>query len=342
MQEKTKQILEAALNKIEQSKTKNELFKINTDYLGKSGEISMLMRELKNVPAEEKPKIGAILNECRQKIDENLRIKTKQIEMKELTEKLNNEKIDITIPVKPFSVGVKHPITETQELLMDYFVKRGFTIRTGTDIETDYYCFEALNVPKNHPARDAQDTFYINDEIVLRTHTSATQIHTMEKYKPPIKMVSTGAAYRVDEIDGRHSPYFNQLEILVVDKNVSMADLKGLLEDIAKFLFGEKTKIMLRPSYFPFTEPSAEADATCPRCGGKGTGCSLCQKTGWIEILGCGMVNPKILKNHNIDPNEYSGFAVGIGLERLAMLRYGINDMRELFENDTSFLKQFK
>lgn len=342
MENETTQLLNEAMKEVENAKTKQELFNVNSNYLGKNGKFSGLMKKLKEVLPEERAKMGAILNSAREKIDNAIRNFIKKFETQELENKLKNEKVDITIPVKPYPLGAKHPITETQELLMDFFVKKGFTVKAGTDIETDYYCFEALNVPKNHPARDAQDTFYVNDEIVLRTHTSATQIHTMETCKPPIKMVSTGAAYRVDEIDGRHSPFFHQLEILVVDKNVSMADMKGLLEDIAKFLFGEKTKIRLRPSYFPFTEPSAEADATCPKCGGKGKDCSLCQKTGWIEILGCGMVNPKILRNHDINPNIYGGFAVGIGLERLAMLRYGINDMRELFENDVNFLKQFK
>ncbi len=342
MENETNKLLEEAMQEVENAKSKQELFNVNTNFLGKNGKFSALMKKLKDVLPENRAKIGAILNNAREKIDTAIRTFIKKFEKQELEEKIKNEKVDVTIPVKPYPMGVKHPITETQELLMDFFVKKGFTVRTGTDIETDYYCFEALNVPKNHPARDAQDTFYINDEIVLRTHTSATQIHTMEKFKPPIKMVSTGAAYRVDEIDGRHSPFFHQLEILVVDKNVSMADMKGTLEEIGKFLFGEKTKIRLRPSYFPFTEPSAEADATCPKCGGKGNGCSLCQQTGWIEILGCGMVNPKILENHGINTNEFGGFAVGIGLERLAMLRYGISDMRELFENNVEFLKQFK
>ena len=339
METKTKQILENAQKEIENAQNKQDLFAINTKYLGKTGEISILMRELKNVPNEEKPKMGAILNECRQKIDASIREKTQKFDEEELQKKLMNEKIDVTIPVKMDDLGTMHPITLTQKELMDFFVKRGFTVRVGTDVETDYYCFEALNVPKDHPARDMQDTFYINDEIVLRTHTSATQIHTMEKYKPPIKMVSTGPAYRVDE-DATHSPVFHQLEILVVDENVSMADLKGTVEEFIKYLLGEKTKVRLRPSYFPFTEPSVEADASCPKCGGKG--CSLCKNSGWIEVLGCGMVHPKILENHNIDTQKYSGYAVGVGIERLAMIRYGINDMRELYQNDVNLLKQFK
>ncbi len=340
METQTKQILQNALKEIEDAKSKQDLFALNTKYLGKTGEISNLMRELKNVPVEEKPKMGAILNECRQKIDAEIREKIQKFDEEELNKKLMNEKIDVTIPVKPKNMGTMHPISLTQKELMDFFVKRGFTVRVGTDVETDYYCFEALNVPKDHPARDMQDTFYITDDIVLRTHTSATQIHTMEKYKPPIKMVSTGQAYRVDEIDATHSPFFHQLEILVVDENVSMADLKGTVEEFIKYLLGEKTTVRLRPSYFPFTEPSVEADASCPKCGGKG--CSLCKGCGWIEVLGCGMVNPKILAEHNIDPKKYAGYAVGVGIERLAMIRFGISDMRELYENDVNLLKQFK
>ncbi len=340
MENTTNEILTETVESINKATTKQELFAINTQILGKNGKLSLLMKKLKDLLPEKRAKMGAVLNKCREEISLLLRKKTDEIDEAELLEKLQSEKIDVTIPVKPREFGTLHPITQTQMLLMDFFVSRGFTIKSGTDIETDYYCFEALNVPKNHPARDSQDTFYINDEIVLRTHTSATQIHTFETEKPPIKMVSTGSAYRVDEIDGTHSPFFHQLEILVVDENVSMSDLKGMIEDIAKFLFGEKTQIRLRPSYFPFTEPSAEVDATCPHC--KGKGCGLCKGTGWIELLGCGMVNPKILEKHNIDSIKYAGYAVGMGIERMTMLRYGVNDMREFYENDVNFLKQFK
>ncbi len=340
MENKTKQLLQDALSMIEQAKSKQELSNINTEFLGKKGKISELLHHLKKVSAEERPKVGAFLNKCRDSIEQALRNKTGQIERDKLNEKLMQEKVDITIPVKPLKVGTLNPITQIQKLLTDFFVRKGFTIKTGTDIETDYYCFEALNVPKNHPARDAQDTFYINDEVVLRTHTSSTQIHTLEKEKPPIKMVSTGSTYRIDEVDGTHSPFFHQLEIMVIDENVSMADLKGILEEMVKCLFGEKTEIRLRPSYFPFTEPSAELDATCIQCGGKG--CSLCKGTGWIELIGCGMVNPKILENHGIDSSKYAGYAAGIGLERIAMLRYGITDIRDFFANDINLLEQFK
>jgi len=340
MKTKTQEILSKALKEIEKAKTKQELFGVNTQFLGKSGEISELMRNLRELTAEERPKIGAILNECREQIDSAIRYKTKQIENKELDAKLMNEQVDVTIPVEPKKAGTLHPISQVQKLLMDFFARKGFTIKSGTDVETDYYCFEALNVPKDHPARDAHDTFYINNEIVLRTHTSPTQIHTLESENPPIKMMSTGVTYRFDEMDGTHTPSFHQLEIFVVDENVCMADLKGIIEEMVKFLFGEKTQIRMRPSYFPFTEPSAEVDATCPQCGGKG--CSLCKGTGWIELLGCGMVNPKILEQHNIDTKKYAGYAAGLGLDRIPMLRYGINDIRDLYENDINLLKQVK
>ena len=244
------------------------------------------------------------------------------------------------MPVKPLPTGTLHPIEIIQRDLIDYFVSQGFSVMDGKEIESDYYCFEALNVPKDHPARDAQDTFYFDAERLLRVHTSATQIKTMESQTPPIKMISTGRVYRVDEVDATHSPMFNQFEILVVDENVTMSDLKGTLENLAKHLFGEKTKIRLRPSYFPFTEPSIEVDATCTHCGGKG--CPVCKQTGFIELLGAGMVHPNVLKNCNIDPNKYVGFAAGLGLDRIAMIKYGINDIRDLYEGDVNFLKQFR
>lgn len=340
MENKAKDLLSKALKIIKEAKTKQDLFAVNTQFLGKNGEISELMKNLRELSAEERPKMGAVLNECREQIDSSIRLKTKQIEDKELDSKLINEQVDVTIPVQPKKFGTLHPIFETQKLLMDFFVRKGFTIKTGTDVETDYYCFEALNVPKDHPARDAHDTFYINDEIVLRTHTSPTQIHTLESEQPPIKIMSTGATYRFDELDGTHTPSFHQLEIFVVDENVCMADLKGTVEEMIKHLFGEKTKVRMRPSYFPFTEPSAEVDASCPQCGGKG--CSLCKGSGWIELLGCGMVNPKILEQYNIDTKKYAGYAAGLGLDRIAMLRYGINDIRDLYENDINLLKQVK
>lgn len=340
MQEKINEIIEKAKLEIANTQTKQDLIQINAKFLGKSGEVSLLMRGLKDVSAEERPKIGAVLNQARDQILALVREKEEFLENQELEEQINNEHIDITMPVKPLPTGTLHPIEIIQRDLIDYFVSQGFSVMDGKEIESDYYCFEALNVPKDHPARDAQDTFYFDAERLLRVHTSATQIKTMESQTPPIKMISTGRVYRVDEVDATHSPMFNQFEILVVDENVTMSDLKGTLENLAKHLFGEKTKIRLRPSYFPFTEPSIEVDATCTHCGGKG--CPVCKQTGFIELLGAGMVHPNVLKNCNIDPNKYVGFAAGLGLDRIAMIKYGINDIRDLYEGDVNFLKQFR
>ncbi len=340
MENKAREILKRVQLSIVGVNSKQQVFEMNTQVLGKSGELSLLMHGLRDLAADQRAKIGQVLNEVRSEVDNLLRAKLKELDNKALAEKLQKEKVDVTIPVEPAKSGTLHPIAQTQKLLMDFFVQKGFKVRAGTDVETDFYCFEALNVPKNHPARDAQDTFYISDEIMLRTHTSATQIHEMERGELPIKIVTTGATYRVDEPDATHSPLFHQLEILVVDKGISLTDLKGTLEDVARLLFGDKTRIRMRPSYFPFTEPSAEVDASCPQCGGKG--CALCKDTGWIELLGCGMVNPKILKNYNIDPNIYGAYAVGLGLDRITMLRHGIMDVRQLRENDVRFLKQFR
>lgn len=340
MKNKIETILSEVKQKIANIKEKNELFHLHTEFLGKNGKISTLLKDLKNLSADERPKIGEILNKCRNEVENLIKLKTEELDNRILQEKLDNEKIDVTIPVKPYKTGTAHPISVVQRDLMKFFESRGFEIKYGNDVETDYYCFEALNVPKDHPARDAQDSFYIDPETVLRTHTSATQIRTMEQQKPPIKMVSTGMVYRIDDIDGTHSPIFNQLEVLVVDENVTMCDLKGMLEDVLKFLLGEHTQIKLRPSYFPFTEPSAEVDVTCPKCAGKG--CSLCKNTGFIEMLGCGMVHPKVLERNGIDSEKYSGYAIGFGLDRMAMGRYGIDNIREFYENDINMLKQLK
>lgn len=340
MLKKVEEILNSAKLSIEKAATKNELYNVNSTILGKNGSLSEILHNLKNLAVEERKKVGQVVNDCRQKIDGFIREKIAFFDKKELDSKLSNEKVDVTIPVKPLNVGNVHPITAVQNDLIDFFVKKGFTVKSGVDVETDYYCFEALNIPKDHPARDAQDSFYIDPETVLRVHTSASQIKTMEAEKPPIKMVSTGMVYRVDEIDATHSPIFHQFEILVVDENVTMCDLKGMLEEIAKFLLGSNTEIRLRPSFFPFTEPSAEVDVTCPSC--KGKGCSMCKQSGFIEVLGCGMVHPNVLKNCGIDSEKYSGYAIGLGIDRLVMLRYGINNIRDLYENNMSFLKQIK
>ena len=340
MQQKIDLMLKNAANDISLAQDKQALIQINAKYIGKSGELSVLMKGLKDLSAEERPKVGVILNEARDQILQLVKQKEDELFDAELEKKIKNETVDITMPTKPFKLGTLHPIELIQRDLINYFVSQGFSVMDGKDIESDYYCFEALNVPKDHPARDAQDSFYFDTERLLRVHTSATQIRTMESSTPPIKMISTGRVYRVDEVDATHSPMFNQFEILVVDKNVTLSDLKGTLENLAKHLFGEKTQIRLRPSYFPFTEPSVEVDATCTHCSGKG--CSVCKQTGFIELLGAGMVHPNVLKNCNIDPNKYTGFAAGLGLDRIAMIKYGINDIRDLYEGDINFLKQFK
>ena len=328
MEKQIKEVLDNATAKIASIKTKQELMQASTEFLGKNGALANLMKGLRELPVEQKRVIGEQLNQLRDMLNKLVKDKDAEIETMLLNEKLSQEKVDVTIPVKPMSYGTLHPIEALKKDLINYFVARGFELKDGGDIETDYYCFEALNVPKEHPAREMQDTFYIDNETVLRTHTSAMQVRTMESQQPPIKMISTGNAYRIDEVDATHSPIFNQLEILVVDKNVTLADLIGLIEDLIKHLLGEKTEIRVRPSYFPFTEPSIEVDAV---------------KDGqYIEMLGAGMVHPKVLEMSGIDSKIYKGFAAGLGLDRLAMLKYGVSDLRELYENDVNLLKQVK
>lgn len=340
MDKQIDEILKNAEAQISQAKDKQELTLTSAKFLGKNGALSDLMKGLRELPNEEKRTVGEKLNILRDKLNALVKEKNEAIEEATLNEKLANEKVDVTIPVKPASFGTMHPIEILKKDLVDYFVAKGFELKDGGDIETDYYCFEALNVPKEHPAREMQDTFYIDSETVLRTHTSAMQVRTMESQQPPIKMISTGNAYRIDEVDATHSPIFGQLEILVVDKDVTMADLIGTLDGLVKHLLGKNAGIRVRPSYFPFTEPSIEADATCPKCQGKG--CSMCKETGFIEMLGAGMVHPKVLEMSGIDSTIYKGFAAGIGLDRLAMMRFGVSDLRDLYENDINLLKQFK
>lgn len=340
MDKQIEEILKDAELQIAQVQNKQELTQISAKFLGKNGALAGLMKNLRDLPNEEKRIVGEKLNSLRDSLNKLVKDKTESLEEAILNEKLSNEKVDVTVPVKPMSYGTMHPIEILKKDLVDYFVSQGFELKDGGDIETDYYCFEALNVPKEHPAREMQDTFYIDNETVLRTHTSAMQVRTMENQQPPIKMISTGNAYRIDEVDATHSPIFGQFEILVVDKNVTMADLIGTLEGLVKHLLGEKAGIRVRPSYFPFTEPSIEADATCPKCQGKG--CPLCKDTGYIEMLGAGMVHPKVLEMSGIDSKIYKGFAAGIGLDRLAMMKFGVSDLRDLYENDINLLKQFK
>lgn len=339
MQDKIKELINLATREICVIDQPRVLQDFKVKILGKNGELTALLRGLKDVKAEDRPQVGKFVNEARETIEALFAKKENEFAKKELDRQLSEEYVDVTIDKKVFSRGTLHPLTLVTNELIEIFTNLGFKVLEGPQIETDYYNFQALNVPKNHPARDAQDTFYITENLVLRTHTSPNQIRTMEKTQPPIKMVCPGAVFRADD-DATHSPVFYQIEGLVVDKNVTMCDLKGTLEKVAKSLFSEKTKMRLRPSYFPFTEPSVEVDFTCSDCGGKG--CRLCKGTGWLEILGAGMVNPVVLENCGIDANVYSGFAFGIGIDRLAMIKYGIPSIGLLYENDVRFNKQFK
>lgn len=336
MKELLEKIQKNALDEIASGKDTED---IRVKYLGKKGELTGVLRGMGALSAEDRPKIGALANTVRSNIEEALKNAVAAAEAKKLDIKLKREKLDVTVPGKNIERGHKHPICETERTLRDIFIGLGFSVVEGPEVEYDYYNFEALNLPKDHPARDTQDTFYISDNILLRSQTSPVQVRTMEHKKPPIRIISPGRVYRADPADATHSPIFHQCEGLVVDKGVTMGDLKGVLELFAKRMFGEKTEIRFRPHHFPFTEPSAEVDVSCFVCGGKG--CRLCKGEGWIEILGAGMVHPFVLKNCGIDPDVYSGFAFGMGIERIAMTRLGIDDMRLLYENDMRFIEQF-
>lgn len=339
MQDKINEIeksIDEAVKDVESSKTLQE---IKMRFLGKTGEISSLMKNLRDVPPEQRPSIGKLLNALRQWTEDRFDTIEKRIKDFELKKKYKDEKIDVTLPGRVAENGAYHPNTLIRNELISVFAGMGFEIFEGPEIENDYYNFTALNTPADHPARDMQDTFYITGDLLLRTQTSAGQIRVMENKKPPIKILSPGKVYRSDD-DATHSPMFSQMEGLVVDKGITLCDLKGMLDEFARKIFGENVKTRLRPSYFPFTEPSVEVDVSCFECGGKG--CRLCKGTGWIEVLGAGMVNRHVLEGCDIDPDEYTGFAFGMGIERIAMLKYGINNMKLLFEGDTRFLKQFK
>lgn len=336
MKELLEKIQKNALDEIASGKDTED---IRVKYLGKKGELTGVLRGMGALSAEDRPKIGALANTVRSNIEEALKNAVAIAEAKKLDLKLKREKLDVTVPGKNIERGHKHPIYETERTLRDIFIGLGFSVVEGPEVEYDYYNFEALNLPKDHPARDTQDTFYISDNILLRSQTSPVQVRAMEHKKPPIRIISPGRVYRADPADATHSPIFHQCEGLVVDKGVTMGDLKGVLELFAKRMFGEKTEIRFRPHHFPFTEPSAEVDVSCFVCGGKG--CRLCKGEGWIEILGAGMVHPFVLKNCGIDPDVYSGFAFGMGIERIAMTRLGIDDMRLLYENDMRFIEQF-
>ncbi len=339
MKEQLEQIKKIALAQLSQVTDKAELENIRVKYLGKKGELTAILRGTGKLSAEERPVVGKIANEVREEIESAIDTKVVAIRSAEKTEKLNSEVIDISMPGKKQTMGKKHPLSLTLDQVNDIFLSMGFSIEEGPEVEFDHYNFEALNIPKDHPARGEQDTFYINDNIVLRTQTSPIQIRTMENQKPPIKMIAPGKVYRSDAVDATHSPIFYQIEGLVVAENITFGDLKGTLEMFIQKMFGDDMKVKFRPHHFPFTEPSAEMDATCFVCGGKG--CKVCKGSGWIEIVGCGMVHPQVLRNCGIDPEKYSGFAFGFGLDRIVMLKYGIEDIRLLYESDMRFLNQF-
>ena len=339
MKEKLQKIREEAMRQMEEAKELNALNDVRVAFLGKKGELTAVLKGMKDVSPEDRPMVGQLVNETREAIEKTLENAKNKLEAAEMERRLEKEVIDVTLPAKMNNVGHRHPNTIALEEVERIFVGMGYEVVEGPEVEEDYYNFEALNIPANHPAKDEQDTFYINDKILLRTQTSPVQVRVMEQGKLPIRMIAPGRVFRSDEVDATHSPSFHQIEGMVIDKNITFADLKGTLAEFAKELFGEDTKVKFRPHHFPFTEPSAEMDVTCFKCGGKG--CRFCKGEGWIEILGCGMVHPKVLRMSGIDPEEYSGFAFGVGLERIALLKYEIDDMRLLYENDVRFLKQF-
>ena len=345
MKDKLQAIREEALKQIRESNRLDKLNEVRVSFLGKKGELTAELKGMKNVDPKERPFVGQMVNETREAIEEFLEETKKKLEEKAREEKMKQEVIDVTLPAKKINVGHRHPNTIALEEVERIFVGMGYEVVEGPEIEYDLYNFEKLNIPANHPAKDEQDTFYINKDIVLRTQTSPVQARIMEQGKLPIRMIAPGRVFRSDEVDATHSPSFHQIEGLVVDKNITFADLKGTLEEFAKQLFGPETKTKFRPHHFPFTEPSAEVDVSCFKCGGSGEieghSCRFCKGSGWIEILGCGMVHPHVFEMCGIDPEEYTGFAFGVGLERIALLKYEIDDMRELYKNDIRFLKQF-
>ncbi|NTV78532.1 MAG: phenylalanine--tRNA ligase subunit alpha [Clostridiales bacterium] len=339
MKEQLEKIKEEALRQIKESDALEKLNDVRVNILGKKGELTSVLKSLKDVAPEDRPKVGQLVNETREEIEKVLEDAIKQMEKLKREAVMKKEVIDVTLPAKRSAIGHRHPNTIAMEEVERIFVGMGYEVVEGPEVETDYYNFEALNIPADHPAKDEQDTFYINGDFLLRTQTSGVQVHEMEKGTLPIRMIAPGRVFRSDEVDATHSPSFHQIEGLVIDKNITFADLKGTLAEFAKELFGEETKVKFRPHHFNFTEPSAEVDVSCFKCGG--SGCRFCKGSGWIEILGCGMVHPNVLRMSNIDPEVSTGFAFGIGLERIALLKYEIDDMRLLYENDIRFLKQF-
>ena len=339
MEEKIQQIRQQIEEGLASVSLRKSLFELKMKFLGKTGEITALLKGMRDLPPEERPEMGKVINSAREWAEEVFAAREEELKKAELENKYASEKIDVTMPAAFSAYGTEHPISMVRRELVDIFAGMGFEIFEGPEIEKDYYNFQALNIPADHPARDMQDTFFVTEEFLLRSQTSSGQIRVMEKKAPPIKVLSPGRVYRSDS-DATHSPMFHQMEGLVVDKNITLCDLKGLLDEFARKMFSSETKTRLRPSYFPFTEPSVEVDVSCCDCHGKG--CRLCKGTGWIEILGAGIVNRRVLENCGIDPDVYSGFAFGMGIERIAMLKYGINNIKLLTENDVRFLGQFK
>ncbi len=336
---KLEQIKADALKRIEASENLETLNEVRVALMGKKGELTAVLKGMKDLTPEERPQVGAMVNDLREELEGRLNKARDIIDSRLMEERLKNEVIDVTLPSKRPAMGHRHPNQIALEDMQSIFLGMGYEVVDGTEIEKDYYNFEALNIPADHPAKDEQDTFYINGEFLLRTQTSGVQVHEMEKGRLPIRMISPGRVYRSDEVDATHSPCFHQVEGLLIDEHVSFSDLKGTLAQFARELFGEDTKVKFRPHHFPFTEPSAEMDVSCFKCHGKG--CRFCKGEGWIEILGCGMVHPHVLEMSGVDPIKYKGFAFGVGLERIALLKYEIDDMRLLYENDVRFLRQF-
>ena len=339
MKEALNSISLAAKDAVAAAKDEAQIEEIRVKYLGKKGELTAILKQMGGLSPEERPIMGQLVNQAKQELESLITVKKDQLKALATEQKLKDETIDITMPAKELKSGRLHPLNTVLDDMINIFQSMGFDVVDGPEVETDYYNFECLNVPADHPARDMQDTFYLAENLLLRTQTSAAQIRTMETRKPPIRVICPGRVFRADEVDATHSPVFHQIEGLVVDKGVTMCDLKGVLEQFAHEIYGSDTKVKFRPSFFPFTEPSVEVDVTCSECGGKG--CRVCKGSGWIEILGAGMVHPNVLRSCGIDPDEYSGFAFGIGLDRLTTTRYKISDIRLLFENDKRFLDQF-
>ena len=340
MEQELQRIKEEALSAIKSASDEQALQDVRVKYLGKKGEVTALLKGLGKLSPEERPKMGALVNAVRQALEEEIDALKTSMEVAAMNARLEEEKIDITLPGRAPKTGHIHPLTTVNEMIEDFFMKMGYTVEEGPEIEQDHFNFECLNLPKDHPARDMQDSFYITENFLLRTHTSPVQARTMQRHEPnsPIRMIVPGKVYRWD-YDATHSPVFHQVEGLIIDEHITFADLKGTIETFLRHMFGDETKVRFRTSFFPFTEPSAEVDISCVMCGGEG--CRVCSHTGWLEILGCGMVHPRVLELNGYDPNKVKGFAFGMGVERIAMLLYGIGDLRLFFEDDIRFLEQF-